>query len=383
MEYAKPEWLLQVEGILEALNEGVLIVDDCNRMLFANDRFLQMTPFRREEILGRTPAHFYSGEDLSFLMGQIVRGEEQGSNRFEFYLIGPGESKVPVIISSRVIEDPDGRRYAVVTFTDISEQKRAEQRLKEANAQLEERQREIETELALASRVQQSLAPQGLRWGNVAVETHYMPVRTIGGDIGVVSPLGDGQLNLLVCDVSGHGIGSALVANRIYSETMSLLERGTELGDMLRRLNHFVLQQIRLTGFFFSMAAVRLAEDGRRMGFAAAGHPPAMWLSAGGECRLLEPRSAVLGCLEDAVAAEPTQQFELSPGDRIVLYTDGLTEVFDHRGEMLGVEGLEEVVRRAAKKPLAEMKPAILDGVAAWRYGPLTDDISLVLVELQ
>jgi len=57
--------------------------------------------------------------------------------------------------------------------------------------------------------------------------------------------------------------------------------------------------------------------------------------------------------------------------------------VFDHRGEMLGVEGLEEVVRRAAKKPLAEMKPAILDGVAAWRHGPLTDDISLVLVELQ
>ncbi len=378
----KPEWLAQMEGILEALNEGVLVLDDCNRMLFANDRFLQMTGRRLEQIEGRTPADFYSGEDLAFLMREVARGEEQGRNRFEFYLLGPADEHLPVVISSRVIEDPEGRRYAVVTFTDIGEQKRAEQQLKEANEQLEKRQREIETELALASRVQQSLAPQGLRWGRVSVDTHYLPVRTIGGDLGVVSPSGNGQLNLLVCDVSGHGIGSALVANRIYSETMSLLERGTELGEMLRRLNSFVLQQLRVSGFFFSLAAARLDEDGRRMHFASGGHPPAIWLSPGRESRLLEPRSAVLGCLEDAVAAEPAEQIELSPGDRVALYTDGLTEVFDHREEMLGVDGLREIMEKAARRPFAEMKQAILDDVETWRHGPPTDDVSLVLIEL-
>ncbi|HEX2714064.1 MAG TPA: PAS domain-containing protein, partial [Candidatus Acidoferrales bacterium] len=165
MEGSKPDWLRQMEGILEALNEGVMIVDDCNQVLFANDRLVEMTPFSREEILGRTPAHFYSGDDLKFLMEQIARGEEQGSNRFEFYLVGPSQVRLPVIISSRVIEDPDGRRFAVVTFTDIRAQKHAQQQLEQANAQLEKRQREIETELALASRVQQSLAPRGLRWG--------------------------------------------------------------------------------------------------------------------------------------------------------------------------------------------------------------------------
>ncbi len=380
MEESKPDWLAQMEGILEALNEGVLIVDDCNRMLFANDRIVQMCGYPAGELVGRTPAHFYSGEDLAFLNQQIARGEALGVNRFEFYVPQPSGERVPVVVSSRVIEDPDGRSFAVVTFTEITEQKRAEQQLKEANVELEQRQREIEMELELAARVQQSLAPQGLRWGRLEVETHYLPVRTIGGDIGLVTPVGDGQLNLMVCDVSGHGIGSALVANRIYAEIVSLLERRTQLDELLRRMNQFVLQHICTSGFYFTLAAARVSDAGRHVGFANAGHPPGIWVSGSGESRLLSSRSLVLGCLEEAVAADPVEQIELSPGDRLALYTDGLTEVFDQHGEMLGVPGLEEIVRAAARKPLGEMKEAILERVAAWRHGPHTDDVSLVLV---
>ncbi len=379
----KPQWLLQMEGILEALNEGVLILDDCHRILFVNERFLQMTGRPREHIEARTPAHFYSGEDLAYLMGQIERGDEEGRARFEFFLLDAANERLPVVTSSRTIEDPDGGRFAIVTFTDIREQKRAEQRLREANEVLERHAKEMEAELELAARVQQSLVPQGLRWGRVAVETYYMPVRTIGGDLGLVTPLGETQLNLLVCDVSGHGISSALVANRIYSEITSLVERRVELGELLRRLNRFVLQKIRLSGFFFTLAVARLEEGGRKLTFAGGGHPPAMWISPRGECRLLESQSTILGALENAVPKDPAQQVELVPGDRLVLYTDGLTEVFNLRGEMLGIEGLQEIVLAAAGKPLPEMKQAVLDQVAAWRHGPHTDDTSLVLVEVQ
>ena len=88
----------------------------------------------------------------------------------------------------------------------------------------------------------------------------------------------------------------------------------------------------------------------------------------------------VLGALPDAVGGESDLIVRLEPGDRVVLYTDGFTEVFDSRGEMLGVSGVQKVVREAALLPFSEMKHEILSRVAEWREGPPSDDMSLVLL---
>ena len=379
----KPDWLPQMEVVLETLNEGVLISDDCHHIVFVNERFTEMTGFSPSEMLGRAPGQFYEGEDQAFLNQQIARGEALGSNRFEFYLPHKNGGRLPVMMSGRGLEDPDGRRFNIITFTDISEQKAAETRLRDANAQLEERQHEIELELNLAARVQQSLTPKGLRWGRVDVETFYLPVRTIGGDFGLVNATDDRKLNLLVCDVSGHGISSALMANRIYSETMSHLERGTDLYEMLRQLNRFVLHFLGTSGFFFTMAAARLDFEGCELSFAGGGHPPAMVVSADGNCRLLMSQALILGTLEEAAASDGVaERLQLQKGDRVVLYSDGLTDVFDAQDEILGVEGLEEIVRKAARYPLPEMKRAILQGIEDWRKGPAADDTSLILAEI-
>jgi sigma-B regulation protein RsbU (phosphoserine phosphatase) len=147
-------------------------------------------------------------------------------------------------------------------------------------------------------------------------------------------------------------------------------------------LNSFVLRHIRGSGFYFTMAAARLDRHGRNLSFAAAGHPPPLIISRDGSIRALQSQSTILGVLEEAVGQNASEDFMLTPGDRLMLYTDGLTEVFDRRGEILGVAGLKEIVQRAAGKPLREMKRMVLEEVDAWRYGPVTDDVSIVLVEV-
>jgi PAS domain S-box-containing protein len=377
-----PDWLRQTESILEELNEGVVIVDDQLRVVFANEALLRLGMYSREEIRGRTPDAIFPAKDIPYLLRQHESGHLYGRSRSEFYLPRKNGERIPAIFSGRSIQGPDGQEYVLLIVTDISAQKRVEEQLRESNAQLEKRQMEIEAELSLAARVQQSLAPQSLVWNDVAVEAYYSPARTIGGDFGVVFPHSDEALTILMCDVSGHGIGSALMANRIYSETLHALERKAGPGIMLRRVHDFVHDRLETDGFYFTMAAMRFSSCGRRATFAAAGHPPAILVSNG--CtRLLQSQNGILGCLSETAPTESVDEIELTSGDRLILYTDGLVEVFNHEEEMLGIEGFSQLVLDSAKLPLPEMRQAILDGVAAWRHGPLVDDVSLVIVEVR
>jgi PAS domain S-box-containing protein len=245
MTIEKPDWLEPMEDILETLNEGVLIVTGDEHILFVNSVFLEMTGMARDEIVGiQLGKLYYRPEDCAILHRVRDKTRRMGRSRDEFYLPTKGGERLPVVVSSRAIADRTGHHVAVVTFTDISEQKAVEGRLREANVELEKHHDEIEGDLLLAARVQKSLTPDSLVWGGVRVDTFYHPAHTIGGDFGLVSPLDEQHLNLMVCDVSGHGIGSALIANRIYSETTTQLRSGAPLGDMLRHLNRFVMHDL-------------------------------------------------------------------------------------------------------------------------------------------
>jgi sigma-B regulation protein RsbU (phosphoserine phosphatase) len=377
----QPEWLVQVRDVLETLNQGVIISDECPRIVYANGVFQDMVGRSTDELVGQYIKDLYPPEDVPWLLSRIGLGRIQGQDRFEFYLPQVAGDRLPVVIAARQLEDPDGRVFAIVTFTDITEQKNAEMDLRRTNLLLEERERAMEEDLLLAARVQQSLAPKSLAWGAASVETHYQAARTIGGDYGLVTP-GDDYLTLLVGDVSGHGIGSALVANRIYTETVSLIEGGAALTPMLQHLNRFVIQNLGSFVVYFTLAAARLSRDGRSLEFSSAGHPPAMILRPRQAPRFLESASTILGCFDDAVGQDSAVKIALEPGDRVMLYTDGFTENFDFRGEMLGVKGLAEIGRETSSLPLPVMKQRILDRVAAWRKGPAADDMSLILVEV-
>jgi PAS domain S-box-containing protein len=378
----KPEWLAQMEAVLEVLNEGVIVANERQHILFANTRFLEMTGISQKELARFDPSQFYSSQEWDFLNQQTDVAFRTGRNRYNFVLPRNGGGRLPVIVSSRTIQN-SGAKFRIATFTDISEQVHAEEKLRAANAKLQVRQMEIEEDLRLAARVQRSLAPKSLARDCMSVDAFYHPVHSIGGDFALVTSLGQDHLSLLVCDVSGHGIGSALVANRIYSETTAHLRSGMPFIDMFGELNRFLIEDIAGSGMFVTLAAARINARRRSMVFAGAGHPPAMVARPGQTPQLLESRSMILGALPDAVDATTNEEMELQPDDRIVLYTDGITEVFNSRGEMLGIEGVQELVRRTSSLPASEMKQGILDGVAAWREGPPTDDVSLMLVHVR
>ena len=161
-------------GILETLNEYMLIVYDYEHVIFVNSVFEEMTGVSREEVLGKDPLLVYYGPDeIEYIRERRREVQSLGRIRHEFFLPTKDGSRLPVISSARNMEDPDGRTFTIISFTDISEQKSAEEQLRAANKLLEERQKEIEEDLTLAARVQQSLAPKSLTWGSLDVEAFY------------------------------------------------------------------------------------------------------------------------------------------------------------------------------------------------------------------
>lgn len=157
-------WLDQVGAVLETLNQGVIINDEHKRVVFANSVFLEMIQMRSDELLGRAIMDLFPPADVPQLIEFIGRREREGRARYEFYIPQTDGEHLPVAVTARQIQGANGQPYSIVTATDISEQKRAEMDLRHANALLEERQRQVEAELLLAERVQQSLVPRSLTW---------------------------------------------------------------------------------------------------------------------------------------------------------------------------------------------------------------------------
>lgn len=340
--------------------------------------------YRSEEVIGRSFINFFQSEDQR--SGRAARLFEEarakGHVRFEAWRVRKNGSRFYADVAITALRDEQGKLLGFSkVLHDLTERKRVETELRRVNTQLEARQKEIEEELQLAARVQQSLTPRNLTWGGIAVEAFYAPVRTIGGDFGLVMPRAD-ELSLMVCDVSGHGISSALVANRIYTEAVALIEQGLGLPATLRHLNRFVMKNLGSANFYFTMAAVRLARSGNKLEFSGAGHPPAIMVQRDQCPRLLESQSTVLGLLEDAVNGNATTELLTQAGDRVVIYTDGFTECFNSRDEMLGIKGFAAIVGESSKFSLPDMRQEIIDRVAAWRGGPPADDLSLVIVEI-
>src|SRR5271165_3290336 len=146
LDVEKPGWLANMETVLEVLNEAVIIATEHHQILFANSRFIEMTGIPRNELAEFDPAEFFSSEEREFLKQQIDVAFRAGHNRYAFALPRKRGGRLPVIISSRTVQN-SGQRFGVVTFTNISEQVHAEEKLRSANEKLQQRQMEIEEDL--------------------------------------------------------------------------------------------------------------------------------------------------------------------------------------------------------------------------------------------
>ena len=238
----------------------------------------------------------------------------------------------------------------------------------------------IENELATAREIQNSILPSGSPGiKNLRITTAYRPMTAVAGDFYDFIPIDQSQVGFLVADVSGHGVPAALTAAMIKVAMQSVAHWAQDPGAVLRGLNRILFTQLRVQ--IVTAAYLWLDTETRKAAYSAAGHPPLLrW--RGGKLERIESNGLVFGVMPEP--DYPVCDMPISPGDRFLLYTDGLIESENARGDSFGERRLEEVVRNNQSCPPAELVDQLLSEIRHWQPDSTTqqDDITLIVIDV-
>jgi sigma-B regulation protein RsbU (phosphoserine phosphatase) len=236
----------------------------------------------------------------------------------------------------------------------------------------------MEEELNLARAIQQGLLPS-----EMPVHPRYdiaginIPSQQVGGDYYDAIPLPGERYGIAIADVSGKGVGAALIMSNLQASLHALVSREKTIHGMVGRLNHLIRQNTALDKyitFFYGC----LETEQNRMVYCNAGHNPPFQLTGSGEIRELTAGGIVLGMMDGIEYQTGTALIE--PGDCILLYTDGITESMEG-DEEYGEQRLKELLLANADKPSAELVDLICSEANSFgKDMPQHDDITVVVI---
>lgn len=239
----------------------------------------------------------------------------------------------------------------------------------------------IRNELEIARQIQAALLPHlnetptGLK-----IHARYSPAGTVAGDFYEVLRDEHG-IGVLIADVSGHGVPAALTASMVKVALRAEAQCMRSPAVVLRGLNR-TLSEV-LQGQFITAAYVYVDPVERLLRYAGAGHPPILiWRAATGKAQAIEENGLFLGPFPHAEYTEVAIPFQ--PDDRCLLYTDGVLEAANRKGEEFGADRLHAALAAQRNADADAACGSLLDEVAAWFGGSpedQQDDITLVMIE--
>ncbi len=250
------------------------------------------------------------------------------------------------------------------------------------NARLLEQERakhRLEEELDIARQIQTSLLPSELPasgWFRVAGSS--VPSRQVGGDYFDVRRIDPEHWFTVVADVSGKGVSSALLASLLQGAFLLASHEPDKIRETMTRVNRYLLERTKgekyATIFYATLSSTGLLQ------WANGGHCAPLILHEDGRMRPVPTTGLPLGMIEHAEWF--VESVQLDPGDKVVIFSDGLTEAESPDHQFFGVERLRQILRAGSRDTAAALHASILEGVNKYTEGwPLNDDITLVVLE--
>ncbi|MGE5567505.1 MAG: SpoIIE family protein phosphatase [Rhodospirillales bacterium] len=250
------------------------------------------------------------------------------------------------------------------------------------NARLLEEQwarQQLEEELQVARRIQESLTPRTLPetgWFRAAASS--FPSAQVGGDYLDVRQLHENCWSTIIADVSGKGVGAALLAALLQGIFLAVPFTKLSIEEMMFRLNRFLND--RTGGEQYATLFYCSVDAGGSMCWVNAGHPPPLLVRANGDVEELSATGVPVGMLEEA--EYPVKEHRLEAGDKLLVYSDGITEARNLAGEFFGLTRLKSIICSETGQSCGRVHAAICAAVEDFTRGAAqNDDMSLAVLE--
>lgn len=377
-----------VANLLNTIPDPVFFKDSFGRYIGCNREFENLSGIQRINLEGKTSKmlfaagqeHNYDRYDKTLIVsGGLIAYEAEITNR-------NGEKKY-VIINKSVFPDADYGGYVIVgVIIDITARRRMEEQLNDTMNMLEINRHELknkigimETNLLIAKKtvdafLQQDF-PQSERF---EIDCRYLPLEQIGGDFYYVIPSENG-INIFICDISGHGVASALFLSLIkyFSENI-LSEYGHSPAKYMMELNNIYLKKNISSNFFTAISGILSLDKELRFSFANGGHPYPVLMKNNGSAMYLGDNDTVVGIFEDQIFREYSAVIE--KGDMLFFYTDGIPETHNSAGKIIGYnDSLLQIFQESREEKLDATMDNIIKKIINFRGDIKQEDDILLL----
>jgi sigma-B regulation protein RsbU (phosphoserine phosphatase) len=305
----------------------------------------------------------------------------------------PATSEIPVIFLTGQTSAEDETRGFEVGAVDyvhkpfspavVKARVRSHILLREARAQLASQLLALNTELEMARQIQLSILPHSIpKLAGLDIAAHYLPMTSVAGDFYDFIQIDDKHIGILIADVSGHGLPSALIASMLQVALTGQAGHASEPAKVLLGLNRALCGKF--THNFVTAAYVYVDVENNLMRYAGAGHPPMLqWRNSTGKAAQVLENGLVLGIIEDA--SYEALEFPLEPGDRYVLYTDGILEAANSAQEQFGADRVMSFIKNHNHLEAEPFSQTLLNDLAGWSNQTVDqgqqDDITLLVID--
>jgi phosphoserine phosphatase RsbU/P len=237
---------------------------------------------------------------------------------------------------------------------------------------------EQEHEIAEARAIQEGFLPKEIpQLAGYEIAAAWQSARVVGGDYFDVLPFDGEMCGLCIADVAGKGLPAALLMSNLQAAVRGLASPSLVPEELCSRLNSLLCRNI-ASDRFVTLFYAQLDGPSRQLRYVSAGHNPPFVVRRDGSHERLREGGVVLGVFANQKFKSDVTQ--LRSGDRLVLYTDGVTEASNSDDEEFGEERLLRVLQENASSPAAEIQKKILQSVAAFSRGTWQDDATLLVI---